>query len=161
MDFLIRQRMCLYLLHIVRRVPVHVMMQAELRWIVIDQHSRVYVKNTNSLRNLGYATPYLPGKGNPPQIPSSNKGDDVRFYAHAVSVPSNTYGLMTLLISSLKHAGVMQYSTWMNWIGQSELISTRRTLSTHEINLPLHTAITPGKKGEKMPNYIQIGEMHL
>ncbi|KAI0779105.1 hypothetical protein BC629DRAFT_589483 [Irpex lacteus] len=88
---------------------------------LIDQHSRVYVKNTNSLRNLGYATPYLPGKGNPPQIPSSNKGDDVRFYAHA-------------------HAGVMQYSTWMNWIGQT---------------------ITPGKKGEKMPNYIQIGEMHL
>ncbi|KAI0084029.1 hypothetical protein BDY19DRAFT_998005 [Irpex rosettiformis] len=88
---------------------------------LIDQHSRVYIKNTASLRNLAYATPYQPGKGSPPQIPSTNKGEDVRFYAHA-------------------HAAVMPYTTWMNWIGQD---------------------IKPGQKGEPMPNYIQIGEMHL
>ncbi|KAI0682334.1 hypothetical protein BC835DRAFT_1524570 [Cytidiella melzeri] len=66
---------------------------------LIDQHSRVFVKNTKLLRNLPYATPYAPGTKTPPQIVYTKAGTDVRYYAHA-------------------HSAVMAYTDWMNWVGQ-------------------------------------------
>ncbi|KAI0682333.1 hypothetical protein BC835DRAFT_1400730 [Cytidiella melzeri] len=89
---------------------------------LIDPHSRVYVKDTNQLRNLAYATPYAPAATTPPQIASTNKGENVRFYAHA-------------------HSAVLPFTDWMKWVGQE---------------------LKPGQtKGEPMPVYSQIGEMHL
>ncbi|KAI0703498.1 hypothetical protein BC835DRAFT_1303239 [Cytidiella melzeri] len=89
---------------------------------VIDPHSRVYVKDTDQLQKLVYATPYAPATTTPPQIATANKGEHVRFYAHA-------------------HSAVLPYTDWMNWVGQE---------------------LKPGQsKGEPMPVYSQIGEMHL
>ncbi|KAI0682120.1 hypothetical protein BC835DRAFT_950666 [Cytidiella melzeri] len=89
---------------------------------LIDPHSRVYVKDTEQLRNLAYATPYAPAAKTPPQIASANGGENVRFYAHA-------------------HSAVVSYTEWMKWVGQE---------------------LKPGQtKGQPMPVYSQIGEMHL
>ncbi|KAI0084043.1 hypothetical protein BDY19DRAFT_559999 [Irpex rosettiformis] len=90
---------------------------------IMNPHSRMFFQYPERFRAMTYKTSYeyKDWKKNVEEIEKKNRGENVRFYAHA-------------------HGGVMPFKTYMGWLGQK---------------------IPKKGKGDKMPNYEQIGKMHL
>jgi hypothetical protein len=128
------------------------------QYLVIDNHSRIHVPDMRKLHNLEYSDAYEPGTMKPPSGPKD--GAKVYFYGHAVS--NNMLGCSKFcLISWLACCDPsLQNMDGLDWTRCVLKRFTHHKNSNTYYNNPT-TEIPPSKRGEKMPNYSQIGETHM